>query len=127
MRTLFTLILLAILASGCAMSRSHFETADGDKANKMAISTIGKQEVQQKTDFHVMPNNSGLDLVDGAISNQDTTEVIPLVQALVSAFTQAQTGNTQTPTASSPSALERIQQLSAQVEALRTLVDSLRK
>lgn len=123
MRKLILLATLAAFVSGCAMSRSHFESADGDIANKMAVSTIGKQEVEQKTSFQVYPNNSGMDLQDGAVSSQDTTGVIPLMQALVTAFTQAQA---QQATQPKPAETSRIEQLQSQIESLRTLVENLR-
>lgn len=118
---------LALGATGCAMSRSHFETMDGDKVSKMALSTIGKQEVQQKTDFHVMPNNSGLDLQDGAVSSQDTTQVIALLQTMLQAYVgmlQAKPP-TETGGANDPTVLQRILTLTQQVEQLRSLVQGL--
>jgi hypothetical protein len=127
MKQLILVALLALTASSCAMSRSHFESADGDIANKMAVSTVGKQEVQQKTSFQVYPNNSGMDLQDGAISSQDTTQVTALLQSMMQAYVGMLSAKPQTPEANDPTVIQRILQLTQQVEQMRTLLDAIRK
>jgi len=79
-------LLAALLGTGCATSMSTFHTADGDKARKIAFATLGKQMVEQKTDFEVYPNNSGMSLQDGALSQQDTEAAIPLMRSLLEAL-----------------------------------------
>lgn len=123
----FIAVILITSLSGCAMSRSHFESADGDIANKMAISTVGKQEVQQKTSFQVYPNNSGMDLQDGAISSQDTTQVTALLQSMMQAYVGMLSAKPATPEANDPTVMQRILQLTQQIEQMRTLLDALRK
>lgn len=120
-------VAVVLSLSGCAMSRSHFESADGDIANKMAVSTIGKQEVQQKTSFQVYPNNSGMDLQDGAISSQDTTQVTALLQSMMQAYVGMLSAKPPTPEANDPTVIQRILQLTQQVEQMRALLDALRK
>lgn len=113
---------IVLTLSGCATTFSRFETADGDKAFKFSGSTLGKQDAQQKTNFIAYPNNSGLELQDGAVTSQDTTSMIPLLQAVVTAF--AQTQAVKPPAA--PAEASRVDQLSAQIEALRTILDEIR-
>ena len=126
MKHIIAAVLIASL-SGCAMSRSHFESADGDKANKMALSTIGKQQVEQKTSFQVYPNNSGMDLQDGAISNQDTTQVTALLQSMMQAYVGMLSAKPPAPEANDPTVIQRILQLTQQIEQMRALLDALRK
>lgn len=120
--------LVLLMFGGCAMSRSHMETAHtnddgtghGDILTKSAFSTLGKQQVEQRTDFHVMPNNSGVDLVDGAISNQDATGMIPIIQSLIAAFTaQAQAQAAQQAVAPAKQGLTR--------EDLLMLIDAIKR
>lgn len=80
---LINLLAISVLLPGCAMTASEFRSAKGDLLKKRSISTIAKQETEQKTDFVVYPNDSGMEVSDGALGKQDATGVIPLLQTLL--------------------------------------------
>lgn len=132
MKNLIVVALMAAVLAGCAMTTSTFDAKgsrnpDGTSsreghARKTVMSTIGKNVSDLESVVNVEADGS-IAFQDGVSSDHDTTALVPVIQALVAAFTAQQTqqqGNT-------PSALSRIEQLQNQIEALRTLVETLRR
>ena len=104
------------LFSGCATTRQSIETADGDKFRQSGGALFSKQQYVHGLDADFYPNNSGAHIAVRGQGDQDSTAVIPLVQALVGMLNQQQ--------ATPPQDRSRIEQLEAQIAALRRLIEA---
>lgn len=104
------------LFSGCATTRQSVETADGDKFKQSGGALFSKQQYVHGLDADFYPNNSGAHIAVRGQGDQDSTAVIPLVQALVGMLNQQQ--------ATPPQERSRIEQLEAQIAALKRLIEA---
>lgn len=93
---------------------------DGDKFSQFAGSTLGKQDSTQKVDADFYPNNTGSHISVGGQTEQDSTAMVPIINALVGALVH------QGGTADTPADRTRLEKLEAQIEALRRLIEMTR-
>lgn len=114
------LIGAAATFSGCAFTRQSVRTMDGDKFSQFAGSTLGKQDSTQKVDADFYPNNTGSHISVGGQSEQDSTAMVPIINALVGALAHGGGGTDGTPDRT------RLEKLEAQIEALRRLIEMTR-
>lgn len=115
------LIGAAATFSGCAFTRQSVRTMDGDKFSQFAGSTLGKQDSTQKVDADFYPNNTGSHISVGGQTEQDSTAMVPIINALVGALVHQGGG-----TADTPAERTRLEKLEAQIEALRRLIEMTR-
>jgi len=94
---------------------------DGDKFSQFAGSTLGKQDSTQKVDADFYPNNTGSHISVGGQTEQDSTAMVPIINALVGALVHQGGG-----TADTPAERTRLEKLEAQIEALRRLIEMTR-
>lgn len=103
--------------SGCATTHQAVKTMEGDTFSQTAFSTLGKQNSEQ--DIAAKFGNS--EITVGGSTEQDSTAMVPMIQALVGALVQQQqSGGVDTPERG------RLEALEAQIAALRRIIESLR-
>lgn len=124
------LALILLPLSGCAMTTQHVKTADGDQFTQMGGALFSKQDYVHGLDADFYPNNSGSHVAVKGQGDQDSTAMVQVISALVSAFAASQAHIPQAGTATGGAPVSdlvsKISGLTATVEELRTLYDSLR-
>lgn len=103
--------------SSCATTHQAVKTMEGDTFSQTAFSTLGKQNSEQ--DISAKFGNS--EITVGGSTEQDSTAMVPMIQALVGALVQQQqAGGVDTPERG------RLEALEAQIAALRRIIETLR-
>ncbi len=103
--------------SGCATTHQAVKTMEGDTFSQTAFSSLGKQSSEQ--DISAKFGNSQITV--GGNTDQDSTAMVPMIQALVGALMQQQqAGGGDTPERG------RLEALEAQIAALRRIIETLR-
>lgn len=103
--------------SSCATTHQSVKTMEGDTFSQTAFSTLGKQNSEQ--DISAKFGNS--EILVGGSTEQDSTAMVPMIQALVGALVQQQqAGGVDAPERG------RLEALEAQIAALRRIIETLR-
>lgn len=119
-------VVLALSLSGCAFTQQHVRTMDNDRFDQVGGALFSKQAFTQGLDADFYPNDSGAHIAVKGQGDQDSTASLATINALVSAFTQMQAAQAGAPAPVPSSTTSRLDTLTAQIESLRTLIDSLR-
>lgn len=89
-RLLFALVATLFLGS-CAMTSQHVRTMDGDEFSQVGGALFSKQRYVHGLHAEFLPNNSGAIIDVKGEGDQDSTALVPVIQAAITAAIRAYT------------------------------------
>lgn len=88
--SMFVVFAACSLLMSCATTKQHVKTMDGDEFDQWGGALFSKQQYVQGLDADFYPNNSGAHIAVKGQGDQDSTEALKTINALIGALVQLQ-------------------------------------